>query len=61
MHPVRKMHDISLFTPELCEKMETMWKHLYATGQIDRPFDRDRFDYLANLIEGRIRESENKS
>jgi len=32
--------------------MAEMWKGLYAAGDIDSPFDREKFEFLAKLFAG---------
>ena len=43
-------------------EMAEMWKSLYAAGDIDRPFDRVKFDFLAKLLSGKAmgQQGENK-
>jgi hypothetical protein len=35
------------------EQIEAAWKKLHEAGDIDSPFDRDKFDFLAKLFAGR--------
>jgi hypothetical protein len=34
------------------KQMAEMWKGLYAAGDIDSPFDREKFEFLAKLFAG---------
>ena len=36
--------------------MEEKWKELYATGKVDSPFEKEKFDFLAKLFGGMMKE-----
>jgi len=41
--------------------MAEMWKSLYAAGDIDRPFDREKFDFLVKLFTEKATEQQGEN
>ncbi len=42
------------------EQIEAAWKKAHEAGEIDSPFDRDKFDFLAKLFAGNMMEQQKK-